>query len=524
MSTPRLSTSLTGGASTSQEDSDRPMVTPTGAGHCPLCKVDEPDLRRHVYEAHLPWYTDPFRACWSCETHTPYDVSMFNHRLHPDKNMFTGTLKKKWGHLVIGALLFLSERLQRPGLASLHLLVHERTLYPECLVNLNLFTAKELDLFNQVDKNILGLGTPIRHKFSPPKGVISLMHWTILLSLLDLLKKEDQDEFQNYCIPKLPSGEDIPEAEEAAAAAPPPPPVEVRLPSLIDSHMHLDICFRRLEGPSVPSEDSSLDLLESRVGIENVNVKTVIANYVFPKQWSMACGHILNDQDNRVYATFGIHPNAAWECGDEKLDKLNRLLTIEKCVGIGEVGLDFLEICRCHLKRGPRCRCVEARQASQRRILPKLLSLACQHKKTLVIHTRGKNEGSDAADETLHFIRRFGASNLRIHCHCFQGSEKEVREWMNFLPFCRFGITAKNLFNSKFRKVISEIPLKRILLETDSPFLIPEGTDSQINTPWHLSIVAREVAKIKGVDPCDLVRQCNRNAEETYQLPTNTYR
>ena len=183
----------------------------------------------------------------------------------------------------------------------------------------------------------------------------------------------------------------------------------------------------------------------------------------------------------------------------------------------------FGSVC-CHLKRGPRCRCVEARQASQRRILPKLLSLARQHQKTLVIHTRGKNKGCDAADETLHLSWRFGASNLRIHRHCFQGSEKEVREWMNYLPYCRFGITAKILFDPKFRKVISEIPLKRILLETDSLFFIPEGTDSQINTLWHLSIVAREVAKIKGVDPCDLVRQCNRNAEETYQLPTNTYR
>ena len=105
----------------------------------------------------------------------------------------------------------------------------------------------------------------------------------------------------------------------------------------------------------------------------------------------------------------------------------------------------------------------------------------------------------------LHLIWRFGASNLRIHRHCFQGSEKEVREWLNYLPYCMFGITAKNLFDPKFRKVIPEIPLKRILLETDSLFLIP-------------------VAKIKGVDPCDLVRQCNRNAEETYQLPTNTYR
>ena len=160
------------------------------------------------------------------------------------------------------------------------------------------------------------------------------MHWMILLSLLDLLKKEDQDEFQNYCISKLPSGEDVPDPEEEAAAAPPPPPEEVYLPSIIDSHMHLDICL--LGGPPVPPEDSSLDLLESRVGIENVKVKTVIANYVFPKQWSMARGNLLNDQDNRVYA--------AWECGDKKLDELSRLLTIEKCVGIGEVGLDFLEV------------------------------------------------------------------------------------------------------------------------------------------------------------------------------------
>ena len=234
-----------------------------------------------------------------------------------------------------------------------------------------------------------------------------MTHWTILLSLLDLLKKEDQDEFRNYCIPKLPSGEEVPVPEEVAATAPPPPPEEVRLPSIIDSHMHFDICFRRLEGPPVPPEDSSLDLLESRVGIENVDVKTVIANYAFPKQWSVARGHLLNDQDNHVYATLGVHPNAAWECGDKKTDEWSRSLTIEKCVGIGEVGLDFLEMCRCHLKIGSRCSCVEARQDSQRRILPKLLSLVRQHKKRWLSTpvARRRREGCDAADETLHLIR-----------------------------------------------------------------------------------------------------------------------
>ena len=202
-----------------------------------------------------------------------------------------------------------------------------------------------------------------------------------------------------------------------------------------------------------------------------------------------------------------------------QISHLTTLLDQPECVGLGEVGLDFSRGCSCRLP----CRadqCIIRRHRDQRRFLRTVLLIAAQKKLTLVIHARGKTDRDGSAGrEILEILQELNLTNLRIHRHCFVGSrQEELEDWLAVLPSVKFGITAKFLSRPHQQETILRFPDHQLLLETDSPKLVPENFPTNINTPWWGIHLIREVARIRGVTPEFLLNTCNENARNLYRL------
>ena len=180
-----------------------------------------------------------------------------------------------------------------------------------------------------------------------------------------------------------------------------------------------------------------------------------------------------------VYAAVGIHPE---NCGDfvpEHMDAIRRLAQNEKVVAIGEIGLDYY-----WPENPPR--------ELQRRVLRSHMALAEELGLPVIIHDR------EAHADSLAVVAEFPA--VRGVFHCFSGSVEMAREllkrgWM--LSF-NGSITFKNA--RKAPEVVAQIPMDRIMIETDSPYLTPVPCRGKRNDSGYVHLVAEEIARIKGLD------------------------
>ena len=467
-----------------------PRSEPSGSGsakhtdeeECTLCRTWHSDLGHHLENSHLPWYFNPFRVNWKQETRESRSASSVQHQRRISE--------------VLGALYFVAARLERTSLSDLFLYVSQRHLYPTR--TLGGFTSEECRLLHYIESDLLTTtsGPVPVYEGSPPTSISSLLHWRTMLSLLHLLSNEEREEFRDYACPMNRDGlpRSTPRATDHSL-------------KFIDTHMHLDLSLQNLRL-------SSFKQLEERTKSGTLNIIKVIANYVFPSSWNDAQIHTDNDKQNRVAVTFGIHPPAAPKHLN-KIDELRRLLDHPQCVGLGEIGMDFSRSCQCDRGLTNLCH----RYRSQENMLRRMLPLAASTDKTLVIHSRGRTptDGSAAAI-VLDLLKSLKLTNLRVHRHCFVGSATELEQWMRVLPSAMFGITTKALTTEAQQTVVANIPLDRLLLESDAPFLPPSRAVTTFNTSWLCQHTATEVARIKGVTIIDLLQHCNINARRLYRL------
>ena len=186
-----------------------------------------------------------------------------------------------------------------------------------------------------------------------------------------------------------------------------------------------------------------------------------------------------------VYITLGIHP----ECVDDFYGELETIvmnnLNNEKFVAIGEIGLDY------HYEGYER--------EKQIKLFEKQLNLAEKINKPVVIHCR------DAYEDMIEILKRH---NNRGVIHCFDGTMEQYKEYEKLGYY--IGVDGNVTFkNSTTRDVIKEVPLDRILLETDSPYLTPEPLRGQKNDPSNIYIIADYIAKLKNVDTNE-VKKCQK--------------
>ncbi len=207
----------------------------------------------------------------------------------------------------------------------------------------------------------------------------------------------------------------------------------------------------------------------------------------------------------RVYAGVGLHPI---HVDDEAFDleAYEALARDSKTVGIGETGLDRYRI---------KAETPEAKAAAferQKALFRAQLALAEKVNKTVIMHCR------DAYDEQLAVIESRG---LRVPSiiHCFLGNRTQARRFLDFGCFVGFtGIITFANCAPELREVVKMVPLDRILLETDAPYLAPEPHRGKRNEPLYVEFVARQIAELKGVSYEEVVESTAVNTKNAFRI------
>ncbi len=199
-----------------------------------------------------------------------------------------------------------------------------------------------------------------------------------------------------------------------------------------------------------------------------------------------------------VVATVGIHPHDAKLVTDAAFAAVEALADDARVVAVGEVGLDF------HYDLSPR--------DAQRAALRRFVALARRVKKPLVIHTRA------APDETLAVLREEGARDVGGVIHCFTEDAAFARAAMDL----GFDISFSGIVTFKksedLRAAARTVPLDRMLIETDSPYLAPIPLRGKTNEPSYVVHTAKRVAELRGVSVDELCRLTTENARRRLGL------
>ena len=195
-----------------------------------------------------------------------------------------------------------------------------------------------------------------------------------------------------------------------------------------------------------------------------------------------------------MYGALGIHPESVLDYKKEDIDFIEKHLNDEKIVAIGEIGLDY------HYGK-------ENKEA-QISLFEEQLKLAEKYNKPVIIHSR------DATLDTIETIKKY---KVRGVIHSFSGSLETANIYLKlgFLLGVNGVITFKNC---NLKEVIKEIPLEKIVLETDSPYLTPVPFRGERNDSSHINEIAEFVASLKGVSMEHLANITNENIHQVFDI------
>jgi TatD DNase family protein len=249
----------------------------------------------------------------------------------------------------------------------------------------------------------------------------------------------------------------------------------------IDTHIHLDLFT-----------EPALLLQEA----EQVGVGAWVVPGVAPEQWpKVMATTALHEQ---IYAAPGIHPQAAGTFQKAHLNELRQLLTHERAVAIGEVGLD---------------RQLDVPLQQQEELFIAMIRLAREMEKPLLIHTRRSTE------RTLELLQREGGDQAGGIFHAFSGSLETARKVIDLGFLLGVGGVVTLQTARRLPEVIREVPAEALVLETDAPYLTPEQHRGQPNRPAYLKLIARQVASLRDWTLADTAQQTTLNACRVLGLP-----
>lgn len=199
-----------------------------------------------------------------------------------------------------------------------------------------------------------------------------------------------------------------------------------------------------------------------------------------------------------IYGAVGVHPNETGELTEESFRWLKECCALEKVVAVGEIGLDY------HWK--------EPEPPVQKIWFEKQLGMAKEVKLPVIIHSR------EAAKDTLDIMKGSHAEVIGGVVHCFSYTKETAREYLEMGYYFGIGGVVTFANAKKLKEVVSYIPMDRILLETDSPYLAPEPYRGKRNTSLNLPYIVKEIAAIKGIDYEEVLAVTHENAEKLFRL------
>lgn len=194
-----------------------------------------------------------------------------------------------------------------------------------------------------------------------------------------------------------------------------------------------------------------------------------------------------------IYAAVGLHPDAADEI--DRIGEIRSLCGNKKVVAVGEIGLDY------HYE--------EHSRDIQKKAFEEQLKLAAELDMPVVIHSR------DAWEDTMELLRKYRPKGVM---HCFSGSAETAREIVTMGMYVGFTgvVTFKNA--KKALKALEAVPLDRLLVETDCPYMAPEPNRGKRNYSGYLPYTVAAMAAVKGVSPDEMAEITAENAERLFNI------
>jgi len=256
-------------------------------------------------------------------------------------------------------------------------------------------------------------------------------------------------------------------------------------PDLFDTHAHLHF----------PEFAEDLDAVLARARAAGVTRIVTIGTDVATSEAAIA----LAAREPGVWASVGVHPHDAQDADGEALAAIERLAAAPGVVAVGEIGLDFFR------NLSP--------PDAQRAVFRRLLDLARRARKPALVHCR------DAHAETLAILAEVGVGEAGGIMHCFSGDVAIARRCLDLglLISLAGPVTYKNARG--LPEVARFVPADRLVVETDCPFLPPDGHRGRRNEPALLPLTAARVASLRREDLIALAERTSDNARALFRVP-----
>ncbi len=234
-------------------------------------------------------------------------------------------------------------------------------------------------------------------------------------------------------------------------------------------------------------------------------VETVVAIGSGTGPGSLDCGIQLAEQHEFIYATIGIHPHEAKLATEADFQELGRLARRPKVIAWGEIGLDYF------YDHSPR--------DVQKQVFLKQMELARAATLPIVIHCRPSDSSDNAWEDCLALLQeKWAPSGLGGILHCFTGTWPHAKRALDMGFMISFAGNVTFPKAQQIRDAAQEVPLDRMLIETDSPFLAPVPYRGKRNEPALVKEVARKIGELRGLSTQEAGRKTAANFYDFFKL------
>jgi len=267
----------------------------------------------------------------------------------------------------------------------------------------------------------------------------------------------------------------------------------------IDSHCHL-------ENKRFDSDRGEVFARAKEAGVETL---LAIGNGDGPGTGTLDCAVKFSQQYDWVYATVGIHPHEAALATQAAFDELERLAKDRKVIAWGEIGLDY------YYDHSPR--------DVQQRVFVQQMEMARAAKLPIIIHNRPSDNSENAWEDLLHLLRQHWASSgLGGVLHCFTGSAENAKAVLDLGFVVSFAGMVSYPKAQNIRDAARVVPLDRMFIETDSPYLAPIPHRGKRNEPAYVVEVARAIGELRGISREEVGLQATHNFYNFFGLAKST--
>ena len=260
--------------------------------------------------------------------------------------------------------------------------------------------------------------------------------------------------------------------------------MEKTMTAIFDTHAHYD------DEAFDEDRESLLEELPKHGIAKVVNVGASLS--------SCKAARSLAERYDYIYCAFGVHPSDTAELTEESLEWLRKQCDYEKCVAVGEIGLDYYWD--------------EPDRDIQKKWFVRQLQLARECKKPVVIHSR------DAAKDTVDIMTAEKCQDIGGVIHCYSYTKETAKTFLDMGFYIGIGgvLTFKNA--RKLVETAEYVPMDRIVLETDCPYLAPVPNRGKRNSSLNIPYVIETLAHIKGITEEEVRQAAWKNAHELYGM------